>query len=153
MAVSPHTTDVMKRLPQALRPNPFGIDEEVMKLVTNGWTVDQIMTSVMADRVTSPGHVVTTIRGLTHQPHPGDYTTSTHNETGPCPTRCDNGWTNSIDGHSTVPCPTCRPDTHRRVTERAKAQARGASPTEIERIMIEGKSPNPVPHTYWTSHA
>jgi hypothetical protein len=65
MPVSPYTNDVMKALPAALRPNPYSIDEEVMKAVEKGWDTDALAKAAyINDKHPNPAFVVTNIRRL-----------------------------------------------------------------------------------------
>lgn len=65
MPVSQVTNDVMKALPAALRPNPYSIDEEVMKAVANGWDTDSLAKAAyINERNPNPAFVVTNIRRL-----------------------------------------------------------------------------------------
>jgi hypothetical protein len=69
MPVSPFTNDFMRALPAALRPNPYAIDEEVMKAVENGWDTDSLAKACyMNDRVPNPAFVVTNLRNLCQHP-------------------------------------------------------------------------------------
>lgn len=65
MPVSSVTNDVMKALPAALRPNPYSIDEEVMRAVANGWDTDALAKAAyINDKHPNPAFVVTNIRRL-----------------------------------------------------------------------------------------
>ena len=69
MPVSPFTNDVMKALPAALRPNPYSIDEEVMKAVEKGWDTDALAKAAyLNDKHPNPAFVVTNIRRLCEYP-------------------------------------------------------------------------------------
>lgn len=69
MPVSPYTNDVMKALPAALRPNPYSIDEEVMKAVEKGWDTDELAKAAyLNDKHPNPAFVVTNIRRLCEYP-------------------------------------------------------------------------------------
>ena len=151
MALNTYTNDLMKALPAALRPNPHAIDEHVMEAVTNGWTIHDLATAAYAnDRNPTPAFVVTNIRSLAKYP-PSQ--TKHNNETGPCLNNCDHGWHNSVtQPGKVVPCPSCRPDTHRRATAREDARQRGASLTSMAQIVIDTASHTPVPHTYWVTN-
>lgn len=82
------TTEVMRALPAALRPNPHVIDEEVMALCAKGWTPTQIAGHCVKQGDKEPSHVVSTIRLLKDYPLPGDHkpttTNSTHTAHAPC---------------------------------------------------------------------
>lgn len=69
-----YTNEVMKALPAALRPNPYNIDTELTTLQTNQWTPHQIVEYVIKNGDRTPGHVVTTIRGLQNHPNPNQQT-------------------------------------------------------------------------------
>lgn len=74
MPIATVTSEVMKALPQALRPNPYNIDDQVMALISKGWTPGQIVEKCIRSGDRQPGHVVTTIRSLIDAPAPSDYT-------------------------------------------------------------------------------
>jgi hypothetical protein len=69
MPVSPVTNDFMRALPPALRPNPYSIDEHVMKAVENGWSPQALAdASYRNDRNPNPAFVVTNVRHLCDHP-------------------------------------------------------------------------------------
>ena len=70
MPLATITNEVMKQLPQPLRPNPYNIDDEIVRLVDNGWTPQQIVEYVIRDDARQPSHVVVSIRGLLDAPPP-----------------------------------------------------------------------------------
>ena len=70
MPIATVTTEVMKALPNALRPNPWNIDDDVMLLVERGWTPATIVEGVIRDGVKQPGHVVVSLRRLKDSPSP-----------------------------------------------------------------------------------
>lgn len=133
-----YTTEVMKLLPAALRPNPYNLAETAMKAAAKGWSARDLVAAIMADKPREAGHVIAAARRIADTPAPHQPGMT---ETGPCQQACDRGW------HNTMPCPTCRPDTYRRVQLRDQAKARGADHTQLAKIMSEA-APGPVPHTY-----
>lgn len=70
MPLDPLTTEVMRRLPAALRPNPWNLEEAVMTLVSRGWVPADIFSAIMADKPREPGHVIAAARRLSDQPAP-----------------------------------------------------------------------------------
>ena len=70
MPVGPHTNEFMRRLPAALRPNPWNIEDEIMNLVGKAWSVSDIVAAVMADKPMQAGHVVAQLRRMKDQPAP-----------------------------------------------------------------------------------
>lgn len=65
MTVAPVTTSFMKALPAALRPNPYSVDEYVMRAVENGWDTDELAKlCYINDRSPNPAFVVTNVRRL-----------------------------------------------------------------------------------------
>ena len=86
------TTEVMKALPQTLRPNPYNIEEEVMDLAAKGWKPIEIAEHVIRDGATNPGLTVHSIRQAKNYPPPS---TRTHRSTGPkTHTPCTDGHPN-----------------------------------------------------------
>jgi len=88
MPTQPITTEVMRRLPEALRPNPHSIDTECMNLSANAWTPDQIVASIMKRGAREPGHVVSHLRYIEDLPPNPTSTPIPEAPTGhtPCPT-------------------------------------------------------------------
>ncbi len=70
MPVDPLTTEVMRRLPAGLRPNPYNLEEVVMGLSAAGWLPGDIFAAIMADRPQQPGHVIAAARRLAATPAP-----------------------------------------------------------------------------------
>ena len=70
MSVDPMTTEVMRRLPAGLRPNPYNLQEVVMGLSASGWLPADIFAAIMADRPQQPGHVIAAARRLATTPAP-----------------------------------------------------------------------------------
>ncbi len=70
MPVSQVTNEYMRRLPAALRPNPWNIDEHIMALSAKGWSVTDIVQATMADGPRQAGHVVAFLRRVQDQPAP-----------------------------------------------------------------------------------
>ncbi len=69
MAVSPYTNQFMKALPASLRPNPWNIDEYVMRAVENGWHTDDLAKACyINERNPNPAFVVTNVRSLCEHP-------------------------------------------------------------------------------------
>lgn len=65
MAVSQFTNDFMRALPAALRPNPYNIDEYVMRAVENGWETDALAKACyINDRSPKPPFVVANLKNL-----------------------------------------------------------------------------------------
>ena len=128
-----YTVEVMKHLPSALRPNPYNLAEVAMKAASKGWGARDLVAAIMADKPREAGHVIAAARRIADTPAPYQ---PGQNQTGPCQLDCDHGWHPSQDGHSVVPCPSCRPDTYRRVCDPTAQPAQG-----------------PVPHTYWRTNA
>ena len=149
MPLATITNEVMRHLPAALRPNPHNLDEHVMQLATDGWTATDIVDAVIADRPREPGHVVAQIRRLTNQPAPHQ-PTSNHNNLGPCTTGCSYGWFDPPEGNRTIPCPSCRPDTTRRLALREQARGRGAPTAHLGPTMTDNTQP--TPHTWPVTH-
>jgi hypothetical protein len=125
MSVSTYTNEVMKALPAGIRPNPWNIDEHVMTAVENGWTPLELVATALSNKVDNPGLFVHHLRRISLEPAPNKPTDT--RATGPCQLGCAYGWFDKEDGSSTSPCPSCRPDTHRRLTLREEARTRGAS--------------------------
>ena len=150
MPTSPITNEVMKQLPSALRPNPYNIDDEILRLVDTGWQPHQIVEYVIRDGGRQPSHVVTTIRSMVHLPAPTDATNNDHMNLGPCTNGCDHGWFNPPDSNRTIPCPSCRPDTTRRLALREQARGRGAPVHHLGPTMTDNTQP--TPHTWPVTH-
>ena len=150
MPTSSITNEVMKQLPSALRPNPYNIDDEILRLVDTGWQPHQIVEYVVRDGGRQPSHVVTTIRSMVHLPAPTDETSNDHMDLGPCQLGCTYGWFDRPDNTATTPCPSCRPDTARRLALREAARARGVPVHQLGRYMTEGAQP--TPHTWPVTH-
>ena len=70
MALDPMTTEVIRRLPAGLRPNPWNLQEPVMSLTAGGWLPQDIFSAIMADKPKEPGHVIAAARRLVTQPAP-----------------------------------------------------------------------------------
>jgi len=145
MPIHATTNEVMRQLPTHLRPKPLNIDDPLEQLADKGWSPRDIVQATLADNPKQPGHVVSFLRTLIHQPAPAS---PTHTyDLGPCQQDCDHGWINDTTT-TTTPCPTCRPNTHRRLTQRETARARGASHTTLAGIMTnDHRKLEPVPHT------
>lgn len=144
-----NTQALLDRIPDHARPT-WGpdLDDTVHRATVNGWTLDALAAEVNRGigPNTGTGYVVNTLRRLasSNRSKTNEHATGT----GPCQLGCDEGWTNSATRPgAVVPCPSCRPDTHRRVTERARLHAVGAPPWRIEQAMHD-TPPGPVPHTW-----
>ena len=146
MPTSPITNEVMKQLPSALRPNPYNIDDEILQLTDTGWQPHQIVEYVLRDGGRQPSHIVTTIRSMVHLPVPNDPTTNDHMNLGPCTNGCTQGWFDPPEGDRTIPCPSCRPDTTRRLARREQARAQGTPTPHLATTMTDGAQP--TPHTW-----
>lgn len=68
MPLAIHTNEVMRALPEALRPNPWNLDDSVIEMIGNGWTSNEIAQAIIADKPREPGHVVSTIRRMKNWP-------------------------------------------------------------------------------------
>jgi hypothetical protein len=69
MPVSPVTNQFMRALPAALRPNPWNIDEYVMRAVENGWHTDDLAKACYVnEKNPNPSFVVTNVRSLCEHP-------------------------------------------------------------------------------------
>jgi hypothetical protein len=69
MPVSQYTNQFMRALPAALRPNPYNIDEYVMRAVENGWETDALAKACyINERNPNPAFVVTNVRNLCQHP-------------------------------------------------------------------------------------
>lgn len=146
MTLNTHTTEVMKLLPAALRPNPYNIEETIMNAVSAGWTTGDLVAAVMADKPREAGHTVAALRRVANTPPP---TLGHSTMSGPCQLGCDHGWFESASQPgAAVPCATCRPDTLRRVQERAQLKAQGAPLWQQAAAMQAGR---PGPRTYPTT--
>lgn len=65
MPVSPVTNQFMRALPAALRPNPWNVDEYVMRAVENGWHTDDLAKACYVnERNPSAAFVVVNVRSL-----------------------------------------------------------------------------------------
>ena len=125
------------------------LDDIVAEAAGNGWT-----TSTLAAEVnrgigpnTGTGYVINTLKRLasSRRVNPTDASALV---TGPCQQQCDHGWI-TTSSSAVAPCPSCRPDTARRLALREEARARGADRDEQTRLMTTGTIP--TPHTYWTT--
>jgi hypothetical protein len=70
MAVTDMTNEFMRRLPAALRPNPWNIDDTIIMLSGKGWSVGDMFAATMAGNPREAGHVVAGLRRLIEQPAP-----------------------------------------------------------------------------------
>ncbi len=69
MPVSQVTNQFMRALPPALRPNPWNIDEYVMRAVEQGWHTDDLAKACYVnERNPNPSFVVTNVRSLCEHP-------------------------------------------------------------------------------------
>lgn len=69
MPVSPVTNQFMRALPAALRPNPWNVDDYVMKAVENGWHTDDLAKACyISEKSPTPAFVVTNVRSLCEHP-------------------------------------------------------------------------------------
>ena len=117
MPVSQITNEYMRRLPAALRPNPWNIDEEVMALAAKGWSVSDLIAATLADNPRAAGHVVAFLRKVQDQPAPAgpvNDTAKTHRYCG-LPhhdPKCQVCWCNGKEEHLV---PVLMPDEVRQV--------------------------------------
>jgi hypothetical protein len=143
------TQDLLDQIKPHARPTwSARLDEMAATATRNGWTA-QDLASVANKGIgtnTGTGYVVVTLERLAQMNKRQDDTPT--NTTGPCTTpECTNGWIDYAD--AVAPCPTCRPDTTRRLHLRTTAKTNGASLTAIHHAMTN--QPNPTPHTYPTN--
>ncbi len=126
------------------------VDDLLGRAEQNGWRLDTLAEQVNAalGPQAGTGVAIARLRKLSSINQSIDRSTEGSTATGPCTLGCDHGWFDSIDGHSVVPCRSCRPDTYRRVVERARLQQVGAPQWRIEQAMISEAATGPVPHTY-----
>ena len=106
MALTSLTTDFLRRLPAGLRPKPYNIEEFLMNLSAKGWTVEDMITAVMADRPMQPGHVFARLKGMQEEPAPLRSPTSSKvrdMKHAPCNDR------NHAKGCEICYCNVCRP--------------------------------------------
>lgn len=69
MPVNEYTNRFMRALPAALRPNPYNIDEHVIRAVENGWNTDALAKACyINERNPNPAFVVTNLRNLCQHP-------------------------------------------------------------------------------------
>lgn len=69
MPLNSFTNQFMKALPSALRPNPYNIEEYVLRAVENGWDVDRLArASYVNERNPNPSFVVTNLKTLCMYP-------------------------------------------------------------------------------------
>lgn len=69
MPLNSFTNQFMKALPSALRPNPYNIEEYVLRAVENGWDVDRLARASYAnERNPNPSFVVTNLKTLCMYP-------------------------------------------------------------------------------------
>jgi hypothetical protein len=67
--VAPVTTAFMRALPAAMRPNPYAIDEDVMRAAENGWSMSELARlSYCNERNPNPAFVVVNVRRLSQHP-------------------------------------------------------------------------------------
>ena len=70
MPVTDMTNEYMRKLPAALRPNPWNLDDTIILLAGKGWNVADMFAATMAQKPMQPGHIVATMRNLLEQPAP-----------------------------------------------------------------------------------
>jgi len=124
------------------------LDDVLAQAERNGWTTDALASATNRGigPDTGTGYVVRTLERLASSKNQDGRDDDDRMVTGPCQLECDHGWTDSIDGRAAVPCPSCRPDTARRITDRETARDRGASLAELNRLATT--TPRRTPHTY-----
>ena len=140
---------LLEQINETARPSYFAeLDELAATAADNGWTASSLAAAV--NNTLTPGSgagwVVVQLRKLVHKNQNEKTNKQKLATAGPCTIGCDYGWLPSDkNAAAVVPCPSCRPDTYRRVNERELARSRGASADQLTALMLDTQ---PMPKTY-----
>ena len=139
----------MAKLPAALRPNPYAIDDEVLQLADNGWSPDQVVEYVVRDGSKQPGHVVHSIRGMLDLPNPNVQHAASTRPVGhqPCPEHgdpCELCYCRPGEARHHVTVPT--PDWYTHALEAAPTHPGGLQGAMDDGLRSQGIDPDRLRH-------